>query len=176
MTRTSAPFTLELTLLGILHQTPMHGYHLCKAVRTLDGFGLIWKVKQSSLYALVDKLEAKGLLQGDLIPGEAHPSRRELRVTAAGRAAFEAWVDSPVDSVRNMRQDFFARLYFARRSGPARARQLLQAQRRACLGWLATIQAGLAAPGGDYLRVVLGHRRAMVQATLGWLDDYEASL
>jgi len=176
MTRTSAPFTLELTLLGILERTPMHGYNLCKAVQTLDGFDLVWKVKQSSLYALVDKLEAGGLLESDLVPGESHPSRKELRVTPTGRAALAAWVDSPVDSVRQMRQDFFARLYFARQSGPARARRLIRAQRDACLGWLVDIQGKLDRGGGDYLQVVLSHRLRIVQATLQWLDDYAAGL
>ncbi|NTV75719.1 MAG: PadR family transcriptional regulator [Holophaga sp.] len=176
MTRTSAPFTLELTLLGILDRTPMHGYNLCKAVQALDGFGLIWKIKQSSLYALVDKLEAKGLLSGTLIEGESHPSRKHLQVTPAGRAAFEAWVDSPVDSIRNMRQDFFARLYFARSTGPARARALVRAQREACLAWLEDLRGRLRAGGGDHLKAVLSHRIHIVEATLAWLDEYESGL
>jgi len=176
MARTSAPFTLELTLLGILERTPMHGYNLCKAVQALDGFDLVWKLKQSSLYALVDKLEAAGLLAGDLVAGDTHPSRKELRVTAAGKAALDAWVDSPVDSVRQMRQDFFARLYFARLTGPDRARRLLQAQRLACQGWRDNLLERLGSPGGAYLGVVLSHRLRIVEATLAWLETYEHSL
>ncbi len=176
MTRSSAPFTLELTLLGILDRTPMHGYNLCKAVQALDGFGMIWKIKQSSLYALVDKLEASGLLEATVIEGASHPSRRELRVTPAGRVAFEVWVGSPVDSIRNMRQDFFARLYFARREGPDRARALVGAQREACLAWREDILGKLRAGGGEHLRTVLSHRIQIVEATLAWLDDaYAAS-
>ncbi|BDU73209.1 PadR family transcriptional regulator [Mesoterricola silvestris] len=176
MPRTRAPFTLELTLIGILDRTPMHGYNLCKAVQALDGFDLVWKVKQSALYALVDKLEAQGLLESDLIPGESHPSRKELRVTPAGRAALDAWVDTPVESVRQMRQDFFGRLYFARLSGPDRARRLIRAQHQACQAWLRHLQGRLETEPGDYLHIVLSHRLQIVQATLAWLKDCEASL
>jgi len=176
MVRTSAPLTLELSLVGILLETPMHPYHLAKAVEDLDGFGLVWRIKQSALYALVDKLEAKGLLRARVVAGGTHPSRRELDVTPAGRAAFEAWVDAPVDSVRNMRQEFFAKLHFARRLGVARVRGLVRAQREACQQWLEHIQAQAEGPGGDYLKVVLSHRAAILRATLAWLEEYERTL
>jgi DNA-binding PadR family transcriptional regulator len=175
MTRSSAPLTLELTLLGILDRTPMHGYNLFKAVCDLDGFGLIWKVKQSALYALLDKLEAQGLVVGNLITGEAHPSRREFRVTPAGREALAAWMGAPVDSIRSMRQDFFARLYFCRREGPGKALDLVERQRAACRIWQADVQAKLEA-SGDYTRVVLTHRLHIIRATLAWMDDYERTL
>lgn len=176
MVRTSAPLTLELSLVGILLETPMHPYNLAKAVEELDGFGLVWRVKQSALYALVDKLEARGLVRARVVPGSTHPSRRELDVTPEGRAAFEAWVDAPVDSVRNMRQEFFAKLHFARRLGAGRVRTLVAAQREACRKWLDHLQAQAEGPGGDYLKVVLSHRAAIVQATLAWLAEYEQTL
>lgn len=85
-------------------------------------------------------------------------------------------MDSPVASVRQMRQDFFARLYFARLSGPARARRLLGAQRQACQGWREHILERLGSERGAYLRVVLSHRLQIVQATLAWLEEYDQSL
>lgn len=172
MTRPSAPFTLELSLLGILARTPMHGYNLFKAVAALDGFGLIWKVKQASLYALLVKLEARGLVRGTPVPGENHPSRREFRVTPEGQAALDHWRSTPVERIRSMRQDFFARLFFAREAGPGAARELLLRQRDACRLWRQDILRRLE-PGpevGEYSRVVLGHRLCIVEASLAWLD------
>jgi len=153
----------------------MHGYNLYKAVCSLDGFGLIWKVKQSYMYALLMKLEERGLLLGNVIPGETHPARREFQLTEGGQQTLDTWRSQPVDSIRNMRQDFFARLYFARQLGPQAALDLLHAQRAACRIWHEDIQHKLerAGPGADYTRVVLGHRLHIVQATLAWMDDYE---
>lgn len=176
MPRASKPFTLELAVLGVLDRTPMHGYNLCKAIQQLDGFDMIWKIKQSALYALVEKLEARGLLESDRVPGGTHPSRKVLRVTPAGRMALDAWMDSPVESVRHMRQDFFGRLYFARLSGPERARRLLQGQRKACEGWLDNIQGKLALENGEHLQLVLSHRLQIVKATLAWLDAAERTI
>lgn len=177
MARTAAPLTLELTLLGILNRTPMHGYDLYKAICTLDGFGLIWQLKQSNLYALLVKLEGKGLLKGEVIPGETHPSRREFRLTEEGRQSLNTWMHNPVDSIRNMRQDFFARLYFAREEDPRAALDLVRRQREACLLWRANIQQQLQpnSPSRDYTRIVLSHRLHIVDATLAWMDDYEQS-
>jgi DNA-binding PadR family transcriptional regulator len=176
MVRSTATLTLELTLLGVLDRTPMHGYALAKAVAGLDGFGLVWKIKRGALYALLDKLEARGLLQGSLVPGENHPSRREFQVTGPGRRALEAWMGQPVDNIRSMRQDFFARLYFARQASREQALDLVRRQREACLVWQADIQAKLRAPGGEFTRVVLTHRLHIVQATLAWMDDYRRDL
>ncbi len=175
MPRTASPLTIELTLLGLLRKSPAHGYDLYKAVCDLDGFGLIWKVKQSNLYALLLKLEAKGLLISSVVPGETHPSRREFAISQAGQDAFLAWMQSPVDSIRNMRQDFFARLYFAREAGSDQALRLIQKQREACLAWKRSIESKLAekGAGGTYARIVLSHRLHIVQATLTWMSDYE---
>lgn len=175
MPRPSATLTLELTLLGVLERTPLHGYALCRAIADLDGFGLVWKVKQSALYALLDKLEARGLVRGAEVPGEAHPDRREFRVTHAGREALHQWMDTPVENIRSMRQDFFARLYFARQAGRDRALDLVRRQREACQEWERNLLARVG-QGGPFNDVVLAHRLQIVRATLAWLDDYPRNL
>src|SRR5438093_383044 len=54
------PLTVEHALLGFLQQQPMHGYEIYQHLAGLAGLGLVWQVKQSHLYALLDKLEADG--------------------------------------------------------------------------------------------------------------------
>src|SRR3990172_4975742 len=103
--RPSAPLTLEFILLGLLDQRPMHGYDLHRELASLAGIALIWSVKQSRLYALLDKLEQGGLLASQLIPGEAHPMRKQFRLTEGGRQALHSWMLSPVGHGRDMRQD-----------------------------------------------------------------------
>jgi len=175
MARTAAPLTLELVLLGVLNRTPMHGYDLYKTVCNLDGFDLIWTVKQSYLYALLDKLEAMGLLQGIDFAADSHPRRRQFQVTPVGRKVLDQWVDSPVENVRTMRQDFFARLYFARQTSLQRALELVRKQHAEGLKWRANILDKLSPDHGlgDYSKVVLSHRLTILEATLAWLEAYE---
>src|SRR5512139_972044 len=94
--RPSSPLTLEYVLLGLLDERPMHGYDLFKAINLPSEIALVWSIKQSQLYAILDKLEERGLLVSDLIPGESHPDRKEFRPTVEGQRAFRYWMQSPV--------------------------------------------------------------------------------
>ena len=176
--RPSAPLTLEFILLGLLDQRPMHGYDLHRELASLAGIALIWSVKQSRLYALLDKLEQGGLLASELIPGEAHPMRKQFRLTEGGRQALHSWMLSPVGHGRDMRQDFLARLYFARRNGKQTALRLIQEQRVICLGWQASLedQVSLLQKEGQFERLVYEFRIAQVKAMLDWLEACQVEL
>ncbi len=173
MPRTAAPLTLEHILLGIIYQHPRHGYDIYKEITRLDGIALIWRVKQSLLYALLDKLEAQALLSAQLIPGEAHPARKEYRLTDEGRFAFLTWAQSPVTRGRDMRQDFLARLFFARQLSPQAAGRLVVLQKAACHEWLDEIERQNKAIREEqqYERLVLRFRVRETEAMLAWLDE-----
>lgn len=172
MVREASPLSFEYVLLGLLARKPMHGWDLHAAAAALDGFELFWTIKRSNLYALLDKLESLGLVAGQAMAGENRPSRRVFQVTAEGRRRLDAWIHQPVDSIRAMRQEFFARLYFAREEGRDSALRLVRQQREACLAWKASIEAkrNPSRGPGPYAGLVLTHRLAMVEATLAWLD------
>jgi len=178
MARSSAPLALEYVLLGILDQHPLHGYDLYRAINAIDGIRLIWNLKQSMLYALLDKLEADNLLAGELIAGESRPSRREYHLTPRGRAAFQAWMNSPVKHGREMRQDFLARLYFALQTGGETAQALIEQQQQLCLQWQQGLKAQYhaAASAADYDRFVLSFRISQVQAMRDWLENCSREL
>ena len=129
--RSSAPLTLEFILLGLLEERPMHGYDLFRALHGLEGLALIWRIKQSMLYALLDKLEGQGFVEYKMLPGGAHPPRKDYRPTKAGQAAFHAWRQAPVEHAHEMRQEFLARLYFAQRQDARSALELVIASRSA---------------------------------------------
>ena len=86
------PLTVELALLGFLHQQPMHGYEIHQHLAGLAGLGLVWQVKQSHLYALLDKLEADGYIAGHQHVQDTRPPRKIFRLTSAGRKAFRDWL------------------------------------------------------------------------------------
>jgi DNA-binding PadR family transcriptional regulator len=170
--RPKAPLTIEYILLGFAAQGPVHGYDLHRQISTLEGISSIWRIKQSQVYALLDKLEALGYLQAETAPGSGFAPRREYSLTASGRQAFEAWRVSPVARPRQVRQEFLARLYFARLAGTEVTSRLVEAQYIACLGWREELQAQLAqlSDPHSFQRIVDEYRLSQVEAILKWLE------
>ncbi|MCL2540833.1 MAG: helix-turn-helix transcriptional regulator [Nocardioidaceae bacterium] len=97
--------TIELAVLGLLHEGPMHGYELRKRLNLMLGWGRL--LSYGSLYPALKKM-----LRGSLISevgATAVTSRRQritYQLTDAGRAEFErlmsevgpaAWEDDNFD-------------------------------------------------------------------------------
>jgi DNA-binding PadR family transcriptional regulator len=97
--------TIELAVLGLLHEGPMHGYELRKRLNLMLGWGRL--LSYGSLYPALKKM-----LRGNLISevgSTGIPSRRQritYQLTDAGRAEFErlmsevgpaAWEDDNFD-------------------------------------------------------------------------------
>jgi DNA-binding PadR family transcriptional regulator len=82
---------LELALLGILHETPMHGYELRKRLNSV--LGAFRAFGYGSLYPALKDLLQKGLIAEDAVPdaGAGRPldrprrSRIVYRLTAEGK-------------------------------------------------------------------------------------------
>ncbi len=176
--RRQAPLSTEYILLGLAARGPVHGYDLHKQLGTLDGLSAIWRVKQSQVYALLDKLENMGYLHGEAVPGTAAVLRKQYHLTDAGQRAFDAWMNSPVQHPRQMRQEFLARLYFAQQSGVPVTRQLIDAQYAACQSWQKSIRDALEhnEEPQNFQRVVDAYRLSQINAILDWLDQCRTTL
>ncbi len=134
------PLTMEHALLGLLRQQPMYGYAIYQHLLASAELSLIWSIKQSLLYATLNRLEVDGLLTSTLEPHGQKPPRKILHLTAAGEAAFLSWVRSPVDHGRDMRMELLAKIYFARYEHPPAARDLVAHQRQVNLQRLADLR------------------------------------
>ena len=172
MPRKSTPLTLEFVLLGLVNESPAHGYDLHKKLAGLEGLSLIWHVKQSRLYALLDKLESLGLLVSRQVSGGSLPVKKEYYITEPGRQRFASWMSSPVERSRDIRQEFLARLYFAQKAGIETAEGLLQRQKELCLVWLQSITSRFDEldESNNFEQVVFQYRIAQIEAVLNWLD------
>lgn len=170
--RVQSPLTIEFVLLGLLESRTMHGYELHKELNRLEGVGLVWRLKQSRLYALLERMESEGLVVGKMATVDNRPARREYTLTPEGCKRFEAWRQSPVDHMRDVRQEFLARLYFALQAGREPARQLLAAQRKATEEWSGGLEDCLAAVEDEqvYEKMVYSYRATQAGALLEWLD------
>jgi DNA-binding PadR family transcriptional regulator len=163
---------IEHALLGFLQQGPLHGYQIHQRLQAPAGPGLVWRIKQAQLYAHLGKLEGNGLIQGELQAQETRPTRRVYRLTEKGQAAYAKWVVSPVNTPRQIRQEFLVKLYFAQRENQQTAIDLIDKQLSACMGWLEMHQKQLtAAPKGSFSWAVYNYRQGQIQAALVWLEQ-----
>lgn len=125
---------LELAILGLLDERPMHGYELRK--RLSEMLGTVRTVSFGSLYPTLRRLQK----QGDIIedasaatptrpPATARRGRKTYRITTSGKSAMAALLDEP--GTASFGDDGFGvhLAFFDRTPGPARVR-LLEGRRR----------------------------------------------
>jgi DNA-binding PadR family transcriptional regulator len=78
------------SLLGFLQDGPLSGYELAATAQRV--IGDFWSVTQSQVYRELAWMADAGLVRAGV--REAR-DRRRYELTAAGRAAFAAWIDRP---------------------------------------------------------------------------------
>ncbi|MEU8527490.1 MULTISPECIES: PadR family transcriptional regulator [Streptomyces] len=87
---------LELTILGFLHDGPLHGYELKERIQALSGH--VRPVSDGALYPAITRMVTAGLLESRTEPGAGGASRRTLSLTDAGRARLRALLGEPKDA------------------------------------------------------------------------------
>ncbi|MBT2440472.1 PadR family transcriptional regulator [Streptomyces sp. ISL-36] len=101
---------LELTILGFLHERPLHGYELKDRIQGLSGH--VRPVSDGALYPAITRMVKAGLLERRTEPGTSAAPRRTLSLTADGRAELLARLRDPKDAEITDGQRFFVLLAF----------------------------------------------------------------
>jgi DNA-binding PadR family transcriptional regulator len=78
---------LELAVLGLLHESPMHGYELRKRLNTL--LGMFRAFSYGSLYPCLKQLLAQGLIAEDHSGVSSRRSKIVYKLTAEGKERLE---------------------------------------------------------------------------------------
>jgi PadR family transcriptional regulator AphA len=159
---------LEQTLLGFLTQGPMHGYDLHRRAR--EEMGRIWHMGISNIYGALKRLEQAGHVESSLSPQDNRPPRKVYRITRTGRQSFRDWVKQPVPTIRQLRVEFLAKLYFLRMLGLPGVTELIAAQEAICRERIERFERDAAeCEPQDFDRLVFDFRRRQVEAILDWL-------
>lgn len=125
---------LELAILGLLDERPMHGYELRK--RLSEMLGTVRTVSFGSLYPTLRRLKTQGDIVEDASastvtrpPATARRGRKTYRITSRGKETLTSLLDEPGTS--SFADDGFGvhLAFFDRTPGPARVR-LLEGRRR----------------------------------------------
>lgn len=106
-------FPVEFAALGFLIEEPMHGYALRSRIE--GGLGPLWQVASSQLYQVLHRLEERRHVQRSSEKHSAGPSKMVYHPTTDGSEAFWQWAQEPVHTMRTVRVEFAAKLYFLRR-------------------------------------------------------------
>jgi PadR family transcriptional regulator AphA len=172
------PLTIEHALLGFLRLRPMHAYEIHQTLLRAEALGLVWHLKQSLVYLMLDRLEEADYVSVVLEPQGSRPPRKILHLTPSGQAAFARWLVAPVAHGRDFRLEFLAKLYFASQDDPASAATLIAGQQQACREWLFELraQADALSDARDYDWLVVQFRIGQIEAILAWLDICAATV
>ena len=167
----------EYPLLGFLSQSPSHGYDLHRSLEEeLQG---VWDLSQSQVYNILKRLETNGDVHAEIQEQESAPTRRLLSLTPSGKERFETWLREPTPgSVRALRMEFLARLYFCRLRSAQFAIDMVENQKDGLKQDLQNLRRiyDERPLHGNLSRLSLQLRIRQLHSCLEWLDDCRSSI
>ncbi len=178
MAKKSSAHTLEYILLGLVREEPGHGYALFERLKNSKALSLIWQVKRSKLYYLLDKSEKEGYLNSFTSSQGPYPDRKVYRITELGRSVLEEWLHTPVRSSRFVRLAFLSKLYFLVEEENESARELIDQQIEICNSWLKNLekQSQNVDPGEFISTQTFAFRVGQIKAMISWLENCQKTL
>ena len=174
--RSGRSFAVDFAALGFFRERPMHGYELRD--RLSQGLGALWRIASSQLYSVLHGLEGRGWIDSHVESDSGRPARTVYAITPAGTRAFEAWITSPVEHLRDVRVEFLAKIYFLRRLSPERIATFVDAQIRV----LENLESKLSRRGrlqSDDVglgEIAVSFRTKQTRSLIEWLKESECAL
>jgi DNA-binding PadR family transcriptional regulator len=160
---------IELAILGLLKDHPMHGYQLNRELS--EQVGGMWRVSYGSLYPSLRRLERDGAITSE--PGTGARRKTVYAITEEGERLFLELLQEPPQEGQTEDARFRVRLAFFRYLPPETRIRLLERRRQALEARLADIKTHLrdAASADDYQRALLDHARAGAESDIAWLTE-----
>jgi DNA-binding PadR family transcriptional regulator len=164
---------LELAILGLLKERPMHGYQLSRELtQALGGF---WRVSYGSLYPTLRRLERDGAIVSEPSDQPVAGRRRKnvYRITEDGEASFLALLQETPHDTQTEDTRFRVRLAFFRYLPPETRLRLLERRRASLEDRLTSISDSLRAARervDDYALALMQHGRDSTASDIAWLD------
>ena len=183
---------LELAILGLLKEQPLHGYELKK--RLGDTLGSLWGISYGSLYPALRRLEhdgsieivepesaavpmpATGSLDGDLAAARqrrpvkaTRRTKKAYRLTERGDARLsELLIDD--EGTGDDERTFALKLAFCGTLDPESRLEVLTRRRAALADRLARAKRSSPGRGDRYSRSLFEHRTQSTERDLEWVD------
>ncbi len=164
--------SIHFIILGILSDGPKHGYQIHKQINDPEGIGVIWKIKITNVYGLLDVLEKKGYIKpsDQVVDDTSYPPKKYFEVTGKGKEVFQTWLSEPVKHGREMRQVFLSKFYFATILGSKNVHQLILDQLEECKQWLENMDQILP-DEPPFVQTVKTFRSMQFKSYIEWLEE-----
>jgi DNA-binding PadR family transcriptional regulator len=160
---------IELAILGLLKESPMHGYQLNRELS--EQLGGLSRVSYGSLYPSLRRLERQGAIVSQA--GTGARRKTVYAITDEGERMFLELLQEPPQEGQTEDARFRVRLAFFRYLPPETRVRLLERRRNGLEDRLAEIKSHLRDPGhaDDYQRALMDHARAATEADIAWLTE-----
>jgi DNA-binding PadR family transcriptional regulator len=165
---------IELAVLGLLKDRPMHGYQLSRELG--DSLGGLWRVSYGSLYPTLRRLERDGAIESEA--GDVRGARRKkvYRITPRGEDLFLELLQETPQDTQTEDARFRMRFAFFRYLPPETRIRLLERRRQALQDRLGTLAESLrTGRTDDYGRALIEHTRSVTGSDIAWLDGLIAA-
>lgn len=160
----------EWAVLALVAERPAHGWAVARALSPEGEVGRVWTIPRPLVYRALDTLLAAGLLgRHGVEAGERGPRRTILEATPAGRARLDAWLDEPVQRVREARSLLLLKLLLLDRRG-ADPRPLLERQREVLAATEERLAARHDAEAAGAERMLLAFRLETTRAVARFVE------
>src|SRR5690606_13976911 len=127
--------SVRQSLLAILAQGPCYGYQLRSEFDRRTGS--TWPLNVGQIYNTLERLERDGLVARGAVDEHGHVY---WRITDAGSAAVSTWLSSPVERGTGTRDELAIKLAVAATLPDVDVAAVIEAQRRASLRRLRSLQ------------------------------------
>jgi DNA-binding PadR family transcriptional regulator len=165
---------IDLAILGLLKEQPMHGYQLSREVAAQ--LGGLWKVSYGSLYPTLRRLARDGFVEATAGTGASGGGRRKTvyRITDTGEAEFLRLLEETPGEGQAEDARFRVRVAFFRYLPPETRIRLMERRRAGLEDRLAGVNAAITAASGDddrYTLALMEHGRAATASDIAWLNE-----
>jgi DNA-binding PadR family transcriptional regulator len=172
----SAPATtkIDLLLLGLLLDRPMHGYELYQQIQA-EGIDDWFNVSMAGVYYSLGKLRDQGLVAESRQRGKRSARKSIYRLTEEGRAAFFGAMKAQATNQDEVYLDYDLIIYMLNKLPLKQALSLLEQHQTSLTDQTGAVQVALAHErehGSSPLKLaVLDHRRRYLEMERNWLSD-----
>ena len=165
---------IDLAILGLLKDRPMHGYQLSREVA--EQLGGLWRVSYGSLYPTLRRLEGEGFVEATTGTTTTGGGRRKTvyRITDAGEAEFLRLLEETPGDGQAEDARFRVRVAFFRYLPPETRIRLMERRRAGLETRLAGVNAAITAASADddrYTLALMEHGRAATASDIAWLNE-----